>query len=127
MVYNLRTIFFAVGTIAFLIMFILAIIGTTVIKYKKILANITMGLLAVCCISTVGLLISDAVYRFKARSCIKAEYTDAHNFSDFSIERNTSMFKSDGFYYKWKYDAKTNTIIVNKINSDSSKELKDAL
>lgn len=127
MVYNLRTIFFAVGTIAFLIMFILAIVGTTVIKYKKILANVTIGLLAVCCISTVGLLISDAVCRFKARSCIKAEYTDAHNFSDFSIERHTSMFESDGFYYKWKYDAKTNAIIVNKINSGLSKELKDAL
>lgn len=127
MVYNLRTIFFAVGTIAFLIMFILAIIGTTVIKCKKILANITMGLLAVCCISTVGLVISVAVCRFKARSCIKAEYTDAHNFSDFSTERRTSMFESDGIYYKWKYNAKTNTIIVNKVNSSSSKELKDAL
>lgn len=127
MVYNLRTICFALGAISFSVMFILAIIGNTVIKYKKILANVTIGLLAVCCISTVGLLISDAVYRFKARSCIKAEYTDAHNFSDFSIERHTSMFESDGFYYKWKYDAETNTIIVNKINSDSSKELKDAL
>lgn len=127
MIYNLRTICFAVGTIAFLVMFILAIIGTTVIKYKKILANVTMDLLAVCCISTVSLLVSDAVYRFKARSCIKAEYTDANNFSDFSTERRTSMFESDGIYYKWRYNTKTNTIIVNKVNSSSIKELKDAL
>lgn len=39
------------------------------------------------------------------------------------------MFESDGIYYKWKYNVKTNTIIVNKVNSSSSssKELKDAL
>lgn len=36
------------------------------------------------------------------------------------------MFKCDGTYYEWKYNAKANTIIVKEINSDSSKELKNA-
>lgn len=37
------------------------------------------------------------------------------------------MFESYDIYYTYKYDVKINTIIVNKINSDLSKELKDAL
>ena len=124
MVYYLNIIFFAVAVIAFVIAVILAIIGSIFKKSKDILANITLVLIVVSCISTLGLVVSDTVYINKVKSCIKSEYENAHRFNN---KGSLSMFECDGTYYEWKYNAKANTIIVKEINSDSNKELKDAL
>lgn len=124
MLYNLRTICFAGASISFLILCVIALIGGITIKYKKTLTNVALGLLVVCCVFTVGLIIFDTAYSFKLRNRIAVDYKDAHNFNN---KGSIAMFESDGIYYKWKYNAKTNTIIVNKVNSSSSKELKDAL
>lgn len=124
MLYSLRTICFAGAAISFLILCIVALIGGIVIKYKKTLTNVALGLLVACCIFTVGLIIFDTAYSFKLRNRIAVDYKDAHNFNN---KGSIAMFESYDVYYTYKYDVKTNTIIVNKINSDSSKELKDAL
>ena len=118
MLYNLRTICFAGASISFLILCVIALIGGITIKYKKTLTNVALGLLVVCCVFTVGLIIFDTAYSFKLRNRIAVDYKDAHNFNN-NNKGSIAMFES--------YDVKTNTIIVNKINSDSSKELKDAL
>lgn len=124
MLYNLRTICFAGAAISFLILCIIALIGGIVIKYKKTLTNVALYLLVTCCVFTVGLIIFDTTYSFKLRNRIAVDYKDAHNFNN---EEPIAMFESYGVYYTYKYDIKTNTIIVKEINSDSSKELKDAL
>lgn len=123
MVYYLNIIFFTIAVIAFVIAVILAIIGSIFKKSKDILANITLVLIVVSCISTLGLVVSDTVYINKVKNCIKSEYKNAHRFNN---KGSLSMFECDDTYYEWTYNAKANTIIVKEINSDSSKEIKNA-
>lgn len=124
MIYYLRLIFSILAVMLSILAFAFAIVGNASKKLKSVLANIVIVLIVIGCMFMFSTIITDVIYSNAIQICIKTEYPDANQFNN---KGAFNTFESDGIYYKWNYNAKSNTITIEGINLDFVKEIHNAI
>lgn len=112
--------------ISAIIFMIIALIFTTLLdfsrlkKYKE--RNVTI---AIICIGTgIACFLIAAMSDLKCNKIMKDEIKSKYdNATEFVYKEKTKIFKSNDIYYSWNYDYSTDTITVQKINSDDIEKI----
>lgn len=112
--------------ISAIIFMIIALIFTTLLdfsrlkKYKE--RNVTI---AIICIGTgITCFLIAAMSDLKCNKIMKDEIKSKYdNATEFVYKEKTKIFKSNDIYYSWNYDYSTDTITVQKINSDDIEKI----